>query len=856
MTGNLGNLLRYLSVRHLRRHRLRTLLGFFAVALGVALFVSADVANTSVIAALESSGRELAGRAEWQVMRGHSLGIEIDMLPVVRAIPGVTAAPVIQASAAMVAPARAPLLVLGVDFASDAMLRLWRPPGSDQAAAAPIDATAVFATLMTENAILLARSLAERHGIARGSAIELDTRAGRRRLVVTGLLEDAGPVRALGGGLGVIGIGLAQQLFRSEGLVDRIDVAGTSRETLLAACPGCVIEPAQRREPMVEDGLVRLRTLVAVSLIAVLVGIFIVYNTVAVAVIERLKEIGTLRAIGATRGEIQRTLLVEWAIVGALGSVAGVAGGWLLAKALVDFTAATVNALARVVEVRTIVLAPTTIAIGLVLGVSATLAAAWLPVRRALQHPPVAILRAHDFRRHESYRSVFWCGLSCLAAGAWLIWLLRRWMTAGLVSTGLFFVGLALVLPQVTIWLARRCRPLLARLCRVEGFLAADNTAKFPQRTALTVVALSGALAMMVASATLIEGFRTASMRWLDYTLPFDLAVSSTDFSRVVYGGDVFPAAIQAEVARQPCVADCYGVRASFCDVDGQNVMVVAVEMAGFARAQALRPEQPSRRRFEEPAILQGLLGGDALCVSENFAHLYGSRIGDTVSVATRAGPRPFRVLAAVEDYSWPRGVVFMDLAAYRRLFDDTAVNYVDVVLRPGLPREDAKAQIVQALGGAYSVYVFSRSDIQQVAGQALDQMMALSNVQVLIALVIGFLGIVNTLWISVLHRTREVGLLRAIGMTRAQVARTVVLEALLMAAVGGSAGIALGLGGGWYPLRLFTQQMTGFPTPMVVPWSHVAVAGGLSLVIGAIAAWAPAARAARLDVLEAIGYE
>jgi putative ABC transport system permease protein len=345
-------------------------------------------------------------------------------------------------------------------------------------------------------------------------------------------------------------------------------------------------------------------------------------------------------------------------------------------------------------------------------------------------------------------------------------------------------------------------------------------------------------------------------MRWLEYALPFDLAISSTDFSREVYGGSVFPAAIQAEVARQPCVADCYGVRAGFCDVDGRNVMVIGVEMAGFARAQALRPERPERQRFEEPDILQGLLAGNALCVSENFAHLYGCRAGDTVSIATRNGPKTMRVLASVEDYSWPRGCVVVDLATYRKLFDDTTLSYVDVVLRPGCSRDEARAQLTQALGGAYSVYMFARSDIQQVAGDALDKIMTLSNVQVLIALVIGLLGIVNSLWISVLHRTREVGLLRAIGMTRTQIARTVVLEALLMAAVGGGVGIALGLAGGWYPLRLFTLQMTGFWTPMVVPWVWVAAAAGLSLAIGAAAAWAPARSASRLDVLEAIGYE
>jgi putative ABC transport system permease protein len=361
---------------------------------------------------------------------------------------------------------------------------------------------------------------------------------------------------------------------------------------------------------------------------------------------------------------------------------------------------------------------------------------------------------------------------------------------------------------------------------------------------------------MLVATATMVEAFRTTSQRWLDYTLPFDLAVSSTDFNRALYGGPAFPAEIQDEVRAQPCVADCYGVRAAFCDVDHHNVMAIAVELAGFARAQARRPPVPDRQRFEEPALLAQLVAGEGICISDNFSRHYDTRVGDHVTLATREGPRQLRVVAIVEDYSWPRGVVFLDLATYRRLLGDTTLSYVDVVLQPGWELEPARAQLVAALVGTRSAYVFAKQDILQVAAAKLGEMMALANVQVLLALVIGFLGIVNTLLISVLERTREVGLLRAIGMTRSQVGRTVVLESLLMAAVGGCLGIAIGLAGGWYPLRLFTLQMTGYWTPAVVPWTQVGLAAVLALVIGAAAAWVPARASARVDVLTAIGYE
>lgn len=850
--AQLANLLRYFGLRHLRRHLGRTLLGFTAIALGVALFVSADVANTSVVAALEQSSVERAGRAEWRVMRARSIGVEIGLLQTIRALPGAIAAPVIETSGNMVEPVTAPLLLIGVDFASDAMLRLYQASDGQRT----IDPAAALATMLAQNPILLARKLAERNGLRPGATVTIDTRAGRQQFTVTGLIDAPQAASVANDGLALIGIEPAQRLFRRPGWVDRIDVGGTSLDALRAACPGCEILSAHEPDPLVVDAMAQLRSLVVISLIAVLVGIFIVYNTVTVAVVERLKEIGTLRAIGARRGEILRALLAEWAVVGALGSLAGIAGGWALAKVMLAFAAGMLNALTRTVEVRQIVLAPSTAALAFGLGTAATLAAAWLPVARAMQHPPVAILRAHSLRKSHSFLPAFWCGLLSLTLAILLIWVLRRWLTIALAATALFFLGLALLLPQLTIWVARWLRPGLARLCRVEGFLAADNTTKFPQRTALTVTALGGSLAMLVASATLIEAFRTQSQRWLDYTLPFDVAVTATNFKQALYGGTVFPEEIQDEVRAQPCVGDCYGVRAAFCDVDQRNVMCVAVEMAGFARAQARRPPATGRERFEDPVILQRLIQGEGLCISDNFAQHYGTGVGDHVTLATRDGPRRLPVLAIIEDYSWPRGVVFLDLAHYRRLLGDTTLNYVDVVLAPGWDVERARAQLVAALSGARSAYVFAKQDILEVAEAKLDEMMMLANVQVLLALVIGFLGIVNTLLISVLQRTREVGLLRAIGMTRSQVGRTVVLESLLMAAVGGGLGIAIGLLGGWYPLRLFTLQMTGYWTPAVVPWLHVGLAAFLALCIGAAAAWVPARAAARLDVLGAIGYE
>src|SRR5262249_11747876 len=198
-------------------------------------------------------GAARAGRAEWQVRRTRSLGVELALLDKVRAIPGAIAAPVIQSSATMVAPARTGLLLFGVDLHSDALLRLYRG-----AAAGPADAASVLLTLATPDALLLPRPFAAQFGIARGSKVTLDTKGGRAVFTVTALLEPTGPAGALAGGLGVIGLGPAQELLRKPGWVDRIDVAGCSREALEAACPGCTVEPAQQPDTLVEDAVARL----------------------------------------------------------------------------------------------------------------------------------------------------------------------------------------------------------------------------------------------------------------------------------------------------------------------------------------------------------------------------------------------------------------------------------------------------------------------------------------------------------------------------------------------------------------------------------------------------------------------
>jgi putative ABC transport system permease protein len=180
----------------------------------------------------------------------------------------------------------------------------------------------------------------------------------------------------------------------------------------------------------------------------------------------------------------------------------------------------------------------------------------------------------------------------------------------------------------------------------------------------------------------------------------------------------------------------------------------------------------------------------------------------------------------------------------------------VDVRIQPGSDREEMRARLAAALSGRFALFVYDKEQIRRVSDDVLVQTVAVADIQVIIAIVIGFLGIVNSQLISVLQRTREIGLLRAVGMTRRQVARTVVIEGVLVALVGGVIGVIGGLVGGWLPLRLFTFAITGYLYPPVVPWRHVLLCLAVAIFVGFLASILPARRAARLHIFDAISYE
>jgi putative ABC transport system permease protein len=831
----------------------RTALSITAIALSVALYVSSDIANASVRASFEKTMNDLAGKAEWQITRGRTLGVEESVLHQVKSVPGAVAAPIIQASVTLPELKEGTLLLLGIDFWKDSPLRLYKFEGA-------ADPQAFVAAALIPGSIVVTRTFADRHRLKVGSRLKINTRAGISDVRVGGIMESEGPARVFGGNVAIMDLRSAQKLFGKPGFVDRIEVAGADPDALKRAVgPEYTVDRIVRGNSTLEDGLARIDSLVVVSIIALLVGMIIIYQTVSISVLERTKEIGIYRALGKTRKQVLRSLLIEWGTIGFVGAAVGIGLGYLFARALISYTAGTINAIVMLVDVNTIELSPIAVATALAGGTAASIVAVLVPALRAADQSLIELLRPglYAYRHAPNYRWQLAAGALLAGGGSALIVASSRLPThAGLLSSVLVFLGIALMLPQLTLGFAAASRPILRTLFRIEGFLATDSAAKFPQRTALTVVSLGGALAMMVSTATLVKGFDVGAHRWMDAAFPFDLTVSATDFATTIYGQSLIPETVREQVQNVRGVRRVYGMQKVFSDYQGKDIMVIAFDSEPYFAMRREKGMPTWSAAFDDPQAIRRFQSGEGVFVSENMGAHFRLKAGDRFDLPTPLGIRTVEVLALLEDYSWPRGVVAMERSVYRQLWNDPDLTYVDVGVDPAADRAQVRADIARALSGRFQVFLYDVNDLKRIAEDTMRQTVQLANMQVVIALVIGFLGIANTLVISVLRRQREIGLLRAIGMSCGQIARTVVIEATMIALAAGIIGAAGGIVGAAFPLRLHTYQITGYWVPLAIPWFSVALALGTSIAIGLAASVLPARRAANVKILEAIGYE
>jgi len=593
-------------------------------------------------------------------------------------------------------------------------------------------------------------------------------------------------------------------------------------------------EIAEESEDAIEQALGFFNTFLLVfAAVALFVGIFLILNTFSILVAQRTQEMALFRALGAGRRQVTRSVLVEAAAVGLAGSTIGLLLGLGVAQLLTLAFALFGLDLGGA----GLVLRPRTVLVAYAVGIVVTLVAAYVPARRAARVPPVAAMRDDVVIPHTSLRVRRVVGTVLTAVGAVSIGvgLFAEVAQAGtFVGAGVaaVFVGVALLAPVIGPPIVRAIAGWFPRAFGTVGLLARENAQRNPRRTAATASALMIGLALVAAMSVIGQSANRSIDKALDDGLEAQFVVSNAV-------GQPFSPALADRIAGLDGVAEVARVRYNAAQADDRDVFLSAFDPAAYAQAA----------EFDITAG-DDALPSDGVLVSEDYAEDHGTGIGDTVTVALPAGSRQMQVGGIFA----PTQLLFADLVVGLEALEFGGIRPADsivyVVSEPGADLAEVKSGIEQAADELPMVAVKDQEAFKAEQRSQVNQLLYLVYALLGLAIIIAILGIVNTLVLSVVERTREIGLLRAVGLSRPQLRRMVQLESVAIAVLGAVLGIGLGL---LFGIALQRSQAEFGLEVLAVPWVQLIIFVGLAAVVGLLAALWPASRAARLDVLRAI---
>ncbi len=610
-----------ITFKQWRAHRLRVALTTLGIALGVAVFFAIRTGNATLLDSLRATVEKLAGKATLQVSAGEA-GFSEKVLDTVRATPGVQLAePVIETIVQTSFADEGTLLVLGVDTTGDQQLRDYQFDRTQTQISDPL----VF--LAQPNSILLSRSFADRHGLKVGDKMTIFASDGKKEFTVQGTFKPVGVGEVFGGNVAVMDIYSAQVVFHRGRKFDRIDLmnaAGVPVETVQQRLraqlpPGVEVDRPEVRGQALENAVTAMRVgILITSFVALLVGVYIIFNSFTIAVNQRWKEIGILRAVGVEQGNVNRMFLGEALLMGVIGSLVGIAGGFILASAANRVMRGMVAAVYGVVATA----APAKLhwdqcAIAFALGVTTSVIGAWFPARGAACLDPAMALHNIEARHRESVLGWKRMGgglLMILIGSACVLWTPRRFgLPIQFVFATIVLLGLTMVLPKLVLWAAQAMRPAMNWLGGSEGALAVDAMIQTPRRCAATVGALMVGLMFVFSTTSYIQSYRRMMDRWMNQVLNADIFVATSAMLRST--SYHFTEDLGKQIAALPGVSHVENVRFTAIPYRGDTAALIAIEMDGFlARSQSAIEGADSRTVHDQLAQGRGVL------VSRNFA--------------------------------------------------------------------------------------------------------------------------------------------------------------------------------------------------------------------------------------------
>lgn len=863
-----------MGVRYLIRRPFQSILCILGVALGVAVIIAIDLANLSASRAFSLSTDTVAGKATHQIIGGGS-GLDQEIYRRLKVELGIReAAPVIDGYAVALELDRQPLHILGIDVFAEAPFRNYLGNGGTGAGSAGAGGADFSQFLSQPDTILIGKDMAQRYNLRVGSTITF--RVGDRRPVlrVIGILQpaDANSSRALDG-LGIVDIGAAQVLFNMPGKISHIDLiaderteVGQMRLAQIRAIlpPGAQIVRPESRSQSVESLSDAFElNLTALSLLALVVGMFLIYNTITFSVVQRRPIFGILRCLGVTRREIFRMVLVESLLLGAIGGLLGVVLGIILGRGAVQLVTRTINDLYYVVNVQSIEISPLTLLKGFVMGLVAAALAALPPAYEATSIQPITALKRSNVE--QRVRSVLLpiavVGLVFMALGGVLL-LLSSWLVINFAGIFGVVIGAALVAPILTLWLMTAAQPVLGRVGGVIGRMAARGIVNSISRTAVAIASLMIAVSVIIGLQSMIGSFRQTLINWLASTIVADVYVGSPGGNGAATS--TLDPAIVSEIQSDAAVSHMTSLRT----VRVEYTLVpptIAADMNQVPKNVTLQAVNASNDRqpatfvwTEGPAadIWQQMSKGDVIEVSEPFANKQGiTRQNNRLWLYTDTGPREFRVIGVYYDYASDQGSLTIHRAVYNRHWRDDKISAVAVYLKPNLDTREAVDRLRKQLAGR-NIVVNANRDLRESAMTVFDRTFAITGALNLLATVVAFIGVLSALMALQIERTREYGTLRACGMTLRQLWRMTFLETGLMGGTAGLLSMPTGLVLAIILVYIINLRSFGWTIQLMLDWRTFAQAAGVAVLSALLACIYPMFRLTQLQIASAVRQE
>ena len=765
---NTSSLLKF-NIRYYRRHVLLSVLCLTGISLGVGIVVAVQLINNSALKSFTSTVDVLSGKATHSVMSEYGRIEEKYFAPIWKHPDVQAASPIVEVMAIALETGYEPIRFLGVDPFLDAPFRQFTPNQSDEKKFAEFLSSPV-------PTVFLSSELMQRYNLHHGDMLTVLTAGIENKVRILGSIQGSDTL-GLGEHVAIMDIAVAQELFGRLGYLERIDVIASGDPNALRQSLPSSLKLTQRgeRKATLKSMLYSFQlNLTGMSLLALFVGIFLIYNFSMFSVLSRREDMSLLLTLGASRKELVLAFLGESILFGTIGSIIGIAFGYLVAYISLEKVSSTITELYFYVKADAVHLTAPIVFIGLAIGFVATFVGIALPAWEVSMTPPVMGIkrRTIEDRAHNVKGYLFVAAIVCLIGGGVTFWASRFSIFWGWASALFVTLAFALSTPTLVSPVTHYAGIAFKKTFKsLTAFMAARTIRASLSRTSIAVAALAVALSVTIGVDNMIFSFRESVRFWLEGYLEGDLYISpaSTKWAHPL------PEALLDQLRNDPDIDAVERYSTYVVNLEGKPVRIRAIDghvLKDHSRFIFLKGEYRPWEKLMEGGVF----------ISEPLAVLRRLNLGDSITLKADDGDHQFPVVAIVRDYSSDQGIIQMHRPVYERIWNDTRVQSVALFLKPGVSSDKVRRSIVSKFPGLDRT-IISNSSMKKNVLVIFDKTFAPTATLKGVCLLVALLGVATALMAILLERSRDMNVLGHLGLTRKEMGWINVFQALMMGA-------------------------------------------------------------------------